>query len=76
MYFSVLRFGFHFKILVNLYIIPKTVLLNNFLFYLFFGCAESSLRCRLFSSCDEGLLLFIVVRGLIAVASFVTEHGL
>ena len=33
--------------------------------------------CRLFSSCSERGLLFIVVRGLLtAVASLVAKHGL
>ena len=31
---------------------------------------------RLFSNCGEQGLLFVVVHGLIAVASFVVEHGL
>ena len=42
-----------------------------------FGFAGSSLLCRLFSSCSEWGLLFVVVRGLlIAEASLVAEHGL
>ena len=31
---------------------------------------------RAFSSCGERELVFVVVRGLIAVASLVAEHGL
>ena len=47
------------------------------LVYLFiFGCAGSSLLCRLFSSCNEQGLLFLVVHWLpIAMASLV-EHRL
>ena len=46
--------------------------------YLFiFGCVGSSLLHRAFSSCGEqGLLLVVVCRLLIAVASLVAEHGL
>ena len=45
--------------------------------YLFSGCAGSSLRCGLFSSCSEWGLLFLAVRGLlITVAFLVVEHGL
>ena len=52
--------------------------LKIYLFYLvIFGCVGSSLLCAGFPSCGEQGLLFIVVRGLlIAVASFVMEHGL
>ena len=49
-----------------------------FLFNLLF-LAALGLRCcaRAFSSCGERGLLFVVVRGfLIAMASFVAEHGL
>ena len=47
-----------------------------FNFYLFL--AVLGLRCctRAFSSCGERGLLFVVVRGLMAVASLVVEHGL
>ena len=50
---------------------------NNFIHLFIFGCSGSSLLCRLFSSCGEGGLLFIAVRGLlIVVASLVAERGL
>ena len=40
-------------------------------------CAGSSLGCRLFTSCGELGLLFMVVHGLlIAVSSLAVEHGL
>ena len=55
--------------------------MGDFIFILFyfliFGCVESSLLARAFSSCGERGLLFVAVRGLlIAVASLVAEHGL
>ena len=47
------------------------------IFLYFFGYAGSSLLCRLFASCGEQGLLFVVVLGLlIAVASLVAGHGL
>ena len=50
----------------------SAVFLNTFIYLFIFGCAESSLLCRLFSSCGELELLFAVVRRLlIIVASFV-----
>ena len=45
--------------------------------FIFSGCSESSLPCRLFSSCGEqGLLSRSVHRLLIAVASLIVEHRL
>ena len=56
-------------------------LIYGFLIYLFIYLfmAALGLRCcpRVFSSCGEQGLLFVVVRGLlIVVASLVEEHGL
>ena len=51
---------------------------NSSVFFFFF-LVVLGLRCcaRAFSSCSEQGLLFVAVRGLlIAVASFVVEHGL
>ena len=56
----------------------QTSLIELLFIYLFI-LAATGLRCcaRAFSSCCERRLLFVVVRGLlIAVASFVAEHGL
>ena len=53
--------------------------MSNFKFIYLFILAVLGLSCcgRAFSSCGERGLLFIAVRGLlIAVASFVAEHGL
>ena len=47
-----------------------------FLKSIYFGCAESSLLCRFFSSCGERGLLFIAVCRLLVVASLVAEHEL
>ena len=48
-----------------------------YLFYLFLAALGLCCCVRAFSSCGERGLLFVVVRGLlIAVASFVAEHGL
>ena len=50
-----------------------------FFYFLFLFLAELGLHCsaQAFSSCGEWGLLFVVVHGLlIAVASFVAEHGL
>ena len=41
-----------------------------------FGHGGSSWLGGLFSSCSEWELLFVVVRGLLAVACLVAEHGL
>ena len=63
------------KNLTNFYFI---YLFNKFiLFYLFLAVLGLCCCTRAFSSCGERELLFIVVhRLLIAVASFVVEHGL
>ena len=56
---------------------PEKFFFKNKFIYLFF--AMLGLRCcaRAFSRCGQRGLLFIVVCGLlIAVASFVVEHGL
>ena len=46
-------------------------------FYLFLGCAGSSLLCRFSSSCHgQGLLLAAVRELLAVVASLVVEHRL
>ena len=48
-----------------------------FVIYLFMAALGLCCCARAFSSCGEQGLLFIVVHGLlIAVASFVAEHGL
>ena len=45
--------------------------------YNLFGCAGSSLLCRLFSSCGEGGYSLVTMPGLlIVVASLVVEHRL
>ena len=52
---------------------------SSFQKIIIFGCAESSLLSRLFSSCSEvsrGYSLVAVRELLIAVASLVAEHGL
>ena len=70
-----------------LYSCAKLVLLAghlalSFFFFLFkiylfiFGCIGSSLLQAAFSSCGEWGLLLVAVRGFIAVASLVAEHGL
>jgi len=50
---------------------------SNFIYLLIYGCARTSLLCRLFSSCrDWGLLLDVVLSfSLLSVASFAVEHG-
>ena len=49
--------------------------LNNFIYLFIFGCAGSSLLCRLSSSCCEwGLYVVAVNELLIAVTSLVAEH--
>ena len=50
----------------------------NFKFFFFFFLAVLGLCCyaRAFFSCSERRLLIVAVRGLIAVASLVEEHGL
>ena len=51
----------------------------KFIYFIYLSLAALSLRCyaRAFSSCGERGLLFVAVLGLlIAVASFVEEHGL
>ena len=51
--------------------------LINFFIYLFLAALGLCCCMRAFSSCGERGLLFVVVHGLlIAVASFVVEHGL
>ena len=51
---------------------------NELFYFLFiFGCVGTSLLPRAFSSCGERGLLFVAVHWLlIAVASFVADHGL
>ena len=45
--------------------------------FIYFGCTGSSLRAWAFSSCREWRLLLVVLhRLLIVVASFVAEHRL
>ena len=49
----------------------------KFLIYLFiYGCIGSSLLCADFSCGERGLLFIVACSLLIAVASFVVEHGL
>ena len=51
---------------------------NKFIYFIYLLLAALGLHCctRAFSSCGEGGLLFVAVRGLlIAVASLVVEHG-
>ena len=53
--------------------------LNKFIYFIYLFLAALGLCCcaRVFSSCGERGLLFVVVRGfLIAVASLVAELGL
>ena len=60
-------------------LLRKTLYLFFFLsnFYLFLGCAGSSLLCRFSSSCHgQGLLLAAVRELLAVVASLVVEHRL
>ena len=53
------------------------IFLKFILFYLFLAALGLHWCTRVFSSCGEQRLLFIVVRGpLIVVASLVAEHGL
>ena len=66
---------------IYLFIYLFIILFIYLLFYLFIYLfmAALGLRCCAwaFSSCSEGGLLFVAVRGLlIAVASLVAEHGL
>ena len=54
-------------------------LIYKFIYFIYLFLAALGLHCcaRAFSSCGERGLLFVLVRGLlIAVASFVAEHGL
>ena len=46
------------------------------LFYLFLAALGLHCCAQAFSSCGERGLLFVVVQGLLAVASLVEEHGL
>ena len=55
------------------------IILKHFILFLFIGCAEYSLLCRLFSSCGELGLLSGPGGGawlLTAMASLVAEHSL
>ena len=69
-------FGGYSKLSPNLILFFTSSFFNIFIYFLM---AALGLRCcvRAFSSCGERRLLFVVVHGLlIAVASFVEEHGL
>ena len=74
--YSITRHYFHvfWQFILNSY--AQNTFSFCILFIFIFGCAWSSLLCRLVSSCEWGLLSIAVHRLLIAVASLVAEHGL
>ena len=58
-------------LLIYLFIYLTALALSIFFFYILFiyGCAGSSLLCKLFSRFKEWGLLFVAVRGLLLVQS-------
>ena len=57
-------------------VLPSISIFFKDFFILIFGCSESSLLVWASSSCGKWGLLFMVVRGLLAVVSLVVEHTL